>query len=104
MTGKGLKPPIRRTDTNQAQIVRELREAGYAVRDTHALGSGFPDIIVARDGIHGVQVLVEIKTSWAEHLTDDEREFFQVWPGAKIVATCAKDVIDWFSERPKNGT
>lgn len=90
-------PVIRRVDENQAQIVKELREAGYFVLDIHIIGGGVPDLIVAQRG--GRTVLVEIKASWRKNLTEDEREFFLTWGGDKIVATCAKEVLDWFSER-----
>lgn len=88
-------PVIRRVDANQVQIVKELREAGYSVIDIHVIGGGVPDLIVAQQG--GRTILVEIKASWRKNLTDDERDFFMAWRGDKIVATSAKEIIDWFS-------
>lgn len=90
-------PIIRRVDENQAQIVKELREAGYSCLDIHIIGGGAPDLIVSQQG--GMTVLVEIKASWKKNLTDDERDFFLTWGGDKIIATSAKEIIDWFSER-----
>lgn len=90
-------PVIRRVDENQAQIVKELRDAGYGVIDIHIIGGGVPDLIVSQQG--GRTVLVEIKASWKKNLTDDERDFFLTWGGDKIIATSAREVMDWFSER-----
>lgn len=87
---------IRRADENQPEVVNGLREAGYSVCDIHIVGCGVPDLIVARDG---KTVLVEVKRTWLSPMSEDEHVFFQTWQGDKIVATCAKEVMDWFSER-----
>ena len=85
----------RRIDLNQQQIVAELRSLGYSVRHTHTIGHGFPDIAIGKNGI---TVLVEIKRP-GEKLTPDEREFFEIWKGAAIVATSTEQVHEQFQEK-----
>lgn len=35
-----------RTDANQPEIVKALREHGFHVAHTHTIGKGFPDVVV----------------------------------------------------------
>jgi hypothetical protein len=35
----------KRTDRNQAEIVKALRQVGASVGHTHEVGKGFPDIV-----------------------------------------------------------
>lgn len=69
-----------RTDGNQKEIVAELRKRGCVVATTHALGKGFPDIVV---GYHGRNYLFEIKDPAQppnkRRLTRDEEQFFAIW-------------------------
>lgn len=81
-----------KSDGNQKQIVRELRTLGFTVRHTHTIGQGFPDLVVGRNGI---TLLVEVKRD-GEKLTPQEREFFEAWRGAAIVASDAEQVIAAF--------
>ena len=48
----------RKTDANQAMIVRSLEWAGYHVTDLSGAGRGIPDLLCTRNG---QCVLVEIK-------------------------------------------
>lgn len=82
----------KKVDLNQQQIVAELRALGYSVRHTHTIGHGFPDIAIGRKG---VTVLVEIKRP-GEKLTADEKEFFEIWKGAAIVATSTEQIHEQF--------
>lgn len=70
-----------RKDKNHNEIVRALRDAGYLVHETHQLGGGFPDIVVAgidrRCGTRRVW-LVEIKDRTGR-LTPDEQAFCALW-------------------------
>ena len=70
-----------RVDTNQAEIVDALRRAGCSVAVTSSLGHGFPDLVVGR---HDKNYLIEIKHG-AGKLTDDEREFHEIWRGSVTV-------------------
>ncbi|MCH2247846.1 MAG: hypothetical protein MK111_24995 [Crocosphaera sp.] len=48
----------KRTDKNQAEIVKALRAAGCTVTSLHEVGRGCPDIVV---GYRGANFLIEIK-------------------------------------------
>ena len=78
-----------RTDSNQQQIIDELRAIGVSVRPTHQVGSGFPDLVV---GFRGVTLLVEVKTPTGR-LTPEQIFFFDDWRGAAMVAETAEDVL-----------
>lgn len=71
-----------RVDSNQKQLVKELRGIGCSVAITSNLGSGFPDIVV---GYRGVNYLLEIKDPnkppSQRKLTQDEIEFQDKWKG-----------------------
>lgn len=86
----------RRSDANQGQIVRVLRQLpGCTVRDTHALGKGFPDVIV---GFRGVNILLEIKDGSKppseRKLTQDEVDFFREWRGQVHVAESPQEALE----------
>lgn len=83
-----------KVDLNQRQMVEQLRACGFTVRHTHTIGKGFPDLIVGRWDIN---LLVEVKRE-GEKLTPDEREFFETWKGAAIIATSAEQVIAEFGK------
>ena len=72
---------VKRTDKNQQDIMDTLRSAGYAVHDTHELGGGFPDILVACERGN---VLVEVKMP-GKDLNAAERKFHAHWPGPLCV-------------------
>lgn len=67
----------KRTDGNQAEIARALREVGCQVADTHTIGGGYPDLTVLAPG--GRIVLLEVKTAKGK-LTEQERAFLAEWP------------------------
>ena len=70
-----------RTDANQPDIVKGLRDAGYTVWITSALGTGV-DIVA---GKNGVNFMLEIKdpskVPSQRRLTDDEAAFHAAWCG-----------------------
>ena len=49
----------KRVDSNQAQVVADLRKCGASVLLLHEVGHGCPDLLV---GFRGVNYLIEIKT------------------------------------------
>jgi Holliday junction resolvase len=79
-----------RTDSNQAGIVRALKQAGASVCDLSAVGGGCPDLVV---GWNGSNYLLEVKNLEGRGLrfTPAEREFAGRWLG-KIFVVC--DVIE----------
>lgn len=66
---------ISKVDGNQAEIVQGLRDVGVAVYCAHAVGRGFPDLVVA---FRGRVYLLEVKTADGE-LTLEQRRFFSEW-------------------------
>ena len=83
-----------RTDANQAEIVRALRDAGFSVQLLHRVGQGCPDLLVGQPWSN---VLLEVKTAKGE-LTVDEREFLAHWRGPwAIVRTVqeAMEAMEW---------
>jgi len=72
----------KKVDTNQSEIVGKLRRIGASVFATHAIGKGFPDIVV---GYRGINYLFEIKdgkrSASRKKLTPDEVDFHRTWAG-----------------------
>lgn len=66
-----------KTDKNQPEIVKALREVGASVVLTHRVGKGFGDLVV---GFRGVNFLLEVKVP-GEKLNDKEKEFHRDWKG-----------------------
>jgi Holliday junction resolvase len=73
------------SDANQKQIVAALRAAGCMVIPCHAVGQGFPDLVV---GYQGDTYLIEVKDpSQPKHrheLTPAQKLFHATWPGKPI--------------------
>lgn len=91
-----------RVDANQSVIVKTFRQFGYAVAHTHQAGEGFPDIVVAKNGLN---VLVEVKdgdrTPSARMLKPKQRKFLFLWPGMACVITKPEEVIEFDKEFKK---
>ena len=111
----------KRVDRNQPEIVEALREAGASVAHTHAIGQGFPDIVVGVQGltlvgnfsvkrvkqllhaVHGLRViegatlLLELKdgeqSASKQKLTKDEVEFHDNWKGQLAIVNSAEDAV-----------
>lgn len=49
----------KRTDSNQAEIIRALNKVGAVVQSLHTVGSGCPDLLVS---FRGCNYLLEVKT------------------------------------------
>lgn len=83
----------KRVDKNQPAIVAAFRSLGCAVTSLHMVGSGFPDIIV---GIHGLNILVEIKNGEnppsKRKLTPDEQRWHMIWPGQVCIVKSSEEV------------
>ena len=71
-----------RTDENQQEIVKQLRQLGCSVAITSMIGKGFPDFIV---GYKGRNLMIELKDGKRipseKKLTMDEAKFFSAWKG-----------------------
>ena len=84
----------RKKDNNHNDIVAWALEIGFMARDTSRLGDGFPDSVMAFRVYREFWVndLWEIKDGKKGTLTEDEREFFDSWPGPKVVIRTFDDV------------
>ena len=81
----------RRMDTNQPEIVKGLREAGYEVTDYHGAGNGIPDLLVTRHE-NNFSVWVECKRRGGV-LTGAEIKFFANCYSDKIIAFDRDDAV-----------
>jgi Holliday junction resolvase len=66
------------TDANQKEIVRELKQRGYAVEDFAKVGGGVPDLLVAKNG---VTIAVEIKRTIVGKFKIGQLEWLATWKG-----------------------
>lgn len=79
-----------KVDVNQSQIVAAFRALGCSVKPAHAVGEGFPDLVV---GYRGNDYLVEVKTPSGK-LTPQQEQFRSDWQGSYHVARTTDDVIN----------
>ena len=74
-----------RVDANHAEIRSALRAEHWVVVDTAGVGSGFPDLLIAR---RGKLMLVEIKdgakVKSKQQLTEDEVQFHALLASAGV--------------------
>jgi len=84
----------KRTDANQIEIVRALRQVGASVLILSAVGKGCPDIMA---GYRGVNVLLELKDGTkppsARVLTPDERAWHEQWRGQVATVTTVDEAL-----------
>lgn len=81
---QGVRMVFKRVDTNQTQIVRELRRLGMEVLHLHSVHHGCPDILV---GYRGRNILLEIKKDEKAKLTPDQVIWHSVWKGQVAVVS-----------------
>lgn len=81
-------------DANQPAIVAALRKIGCTVAITSAVGSGFPDLVVARNRQNW---LIEVKDGRlppsARELTPDQLTFHTRWAGQIDVVNSVEEAI-----------
>lgn len=86
-----------RVDSNHAEIVRSLRQAGCSVLDLSAVGNGCPDLLVSRPTWPHALVLLEVKDGRkppsARKLTDAQTEFWAQFRGPMHLVTCVADAL-----------
>jgi len=80
----------KKVDTNQPDIVSELRQTGMSVQTLHMVGKGCPDIVV---GFRGENFLFEIKYGRGK-LNDLEYMWHQDWEGQVHVIRSAEEAIE----------
>ena len=88
-------------DSNQGEIVSKLRELGFSVHSTAAVGKGYPDIICGfTSQKHNIKIniLFEIKDGnkppSARKLTPDEIEWHSAWRGQVDVINSFDDAMN----------
>lgn len=69
----------KKVDSNQKQIVSELRAEGFAVALMHRAGEGFPDLVVSRKGWG--TFLVEVKAP-KQKPNERQIQFYRDWEAA----------------------
>lgn len=94
----------RKVDSAQSEIVGQLRELGFYVRDLSGVGKGFPDLCIAKNGF---MALVELKTARSraqlarktasERLRAAQIEFQSEWKGPPIIVAYDLNTVlfDW---------
>lgn len=87
------RPRHPKPDSNQAEIVRELRRCGLVVHDVSSLGGDCLDLFVG-DPVSGVWCQVEVKTDDGE-LTAEEALYIHEWADVLpvVLARSADDVL-----------
>jgi hypothetical protein len=82
-------------DANQPDIVKALVQAGCSVRSLAAVGQGFPDLIVGRQGWN---YLLEVKDGTLSPskraLTEDEAEFHASWRGNVFIVNTVAEALE----------
>ena len=98
-----------RVDANQAEIIKALRGAGASVFPTHAMGGGFPDLVV---GYRGINYLLEIKDGSLrpskQRRTKGEERFDNDWRGTVHLVNSSLFALEVIGVRelvspPENG-
>lgn len=86
----------KRVDANQPEIVEQLRAAGMSVEPTHAVGAGFPDLVVGVTLSCGCRFtfLVEVKMPRGQ-LNARQQRWHKQWTGQVLVITEAQQMIDY---------
>ena len=86
-----------KTDANQAEIVRALKEAGCGVIDLSAVGKGIPDLLVHPPTFPECRmaVLMEVKNKKGrgDKLTAAQEKFHAEWKGWIFRVTSVDEAI-----------
>jgi len=81
-------------DSNQTEIVKVLRRCGCSVQSLSALGSGVPDLLVARNGkMWLMEVKDGDKSPSRQKLTDDETQWISKWRAPVFVVHSCDEAV-----------
>lgn len=87
-----------KADENQAEIVFALRSVGAKVAATHAVGKGFPDLVIS---FRGRNILMEVKNPKKplrdRQLTPDQKIFHDEWDGELYVVETAEQAVEYLT-------
>ena len=88
----------RKTDTNQAEIVKALRKLGCSVHSLHKVGQGLPDLLV---GYRGRNLSVEVKAEKGTY-TPDQIAWLDKWRARVYTIRSVEEVCELVSEWNKH--
>lgn len=84
----------RRTDKNQEQLVKQMRQIGMTVAVTSGLGDDFPDLVC---GLRNINYLFEVKNPnkppSKRKLRPGQQLFFDTWKGSVHKVETIDDVL-----------
>ena len=72
---------VKKTDKNQASVVKALRDFGADVYSLHTVGGGIPDLLVLYEGN---TLLFEVKDGADKKLTPLQIKLFANWKGGHL--------------------
>ena len=81
-----------RSDSNQSEIVADLRSVGFQIDSLHRVGAGVPDLLCSW---RGVSAPVEVKTLNGK-LTMAQKVWWAEHNGNGIIARTADEIIRHF--------
>jgi len=82
-----------RRDKNHSQVRRWFEQLGFICHDTHAVGDGFPDMVVKK---RRRVLLIEIKTKDGR-MTEDQKKFAEKWGDCVFSAVTEEDVLNIYN-------
>jgi len=82
-----------RVDSNQKQIVADLRKAGYSVLHTHILKNCFDILVGARNRNYAFEIKDPNQPPSKRKLTDGEKDFMQYWQGQINVVETTEEIL-----------
>jgi hypothetical protein len=87
-------PRAKRVDSNQSDVVKQLRKLHVSVQHLHTVGDGCPDLLL---GFRGKNFLIELKDGKKvpseRKLTADEEKFFLRWSGQVNKCESLEDIL-----------
>ncbi len=85
---------VARVDTNQPDIVAELRQCGVTVQHLHMAGQGCPDILAGHNGKNYVfEIKDPGKSPSRRRLTEDEEKWHAEWGGQVHIILTTEDAL-----------
>ena len=92
----------RRSDRNQLELMKQIRQLGATVTSLHEVGNGVPDLLV---GYRGLNFLFEVKDPQQppskRKLTLMEQDWHESWRGKVQIIESIDDVMTILSESIK---
>ena len=89
---------IRKTDANQAEIMKAFRQLGCSVQSLHKVGHGVPDLLVA---YRGKNHFIEVKTEKGTY-TPDQIAWLDKWRARVYTIRSVEEACDLISEWNKH--